>query len=115
MNNEERNPVMSEKSIFKKKSFYVILILLLAVLVYSIYVKIMDNRYEAQQEDVGNVKVVEAAEDLGRENTYAIYMEEHMEAKSPNHEVVIDLFDYSDAEKVEIHDSYEEGKSTGHL
>ena len=30
-----------------------------------------------------------------------------MEAKSPNHEVVIDLFDYSDAEKVEIHDSYE--------
>lgn len=98
---------MSVMSIFKKKSFYVILILILAVVGYFTYVKIMDNRYEAQQDDSVISADDELKEDMDRENTYSAYLKQHEDASRPETEIVVDLFDYSAADKVVEYDTYE--------
>src|SRR5690606_14453135 len=103
-----KEPVMSVMSIFKKKSFYVILILILAVVGYSTYVKIMNDRYEAQQQDDSATPVDdELKEDLDRDNTYSVYLKKHKDASRPNTEIVVDLFDYAAADKVVEYDVYE--------
>jgi ABC-type glycerol-3-phosphate transport system substrate-binding protein len=97
---------MSVMSIFKKKSFYIILVLVLAISGYAIYVKVANDRFEAGEE--GNVaQAAEATEDIGRDDTYSVYLDKYKDAVRPNNEIVVDLFDYSAAENVEKFDEYE--------
>ena len=81
---------MSVMSIFKKKSFYIILVLVLAILGYAIYVKIANDRFEA-----GEDNVVQATEDIGRDDTYSVYLDKYKDAVRPNKEIVVDLYNYS--------------------
>ena len=97
---------MAEKSIFKRKSFYIILIIIIAVVGWTVYRKIADKRYEESQKDVV-VEAAEIKEDIGRENTYTAYREMYKDADIPNDEIVIDLLDYSAAEQVEAYDDFE--------
>lgn len=97
---------MSEMSIFKKKSFYIILILVLAVVGYSIYVKIMNDRFEAK--DVGaTVTAAEAKGDIDRDDTYDVYLENHKDAIRPETEIKIDVLNYSAAEGAEKYNEFE--------
>ena len=96
---------MSVMSIFKKKSFYIILVLVLAVGGYSIYVKIMNDRFEAKDQNL-NVSASEAKGDTNR-HTYSDYLEEHKDAARPDQEIAVDLLSYSSADKVDEYDSYE--------
>lgn len=96
---------MSMMSIFKKKSFYIILVLVLAIVGYSIYVRIMNDRFEEQQQ--GGTASAEEVEIVGRKDTYDIYLENHKDAIRPDKEIIVDLFGYSDAENVEEYDEYE--------
>ncbi|MBH1941133.1 extracellular solute-binding protein [Mobilitalea sibirica] len=100
---------MSEKSIFKKKSFYIILILILAVVGYAIYVKIMNDRYESKVEGtfVEAAEATETTEDSGRDDTYSLYLDKYKDAIRPENEIAIDLFDYSAGENVEKLDTFE--------
>ena len=84
---------MSVMSIFKKKSFYIILVLVLAILGYAIYVKIANDRFEAGEDNV--VQAAEAAEDIGRDDTYSVYLDKYKDAVRPNKEIVVDLYNYS--------------------
>lgn len=97
---------MSGASIFKKKSFYFILIIVLAIIGYSIYVKIMNDRYEASKE--GNVvsAAVETEEIVGRDDIYSAYMERHKDAIKPDYEIAVDVLNYSSAEMVTAYDEY---------
>lgn len=96
---------MTVTSIFKKKSFYFILVIILAIIGYSVYVKIMNERYEASKQDV-----VEAAIDtekiVGRDDVYTAYLERHKEAIRPDYEIVVDVKNYSVAEKSEAYSEY---------
>ncbi len=98
---------MSVMSIFKKKSFYVVLILVLAVVGYSIYVKIMNDRFEAKGGDTGNAKPAEARGDIERNDTYNAYLESHKDAIRPEEEITVDVLNYSAADQVEKYDEYE--------
>jgi hypothetical protein len=92
-------------SIFKKKSFYIILVLVIVIAGYSVYVKIANDRYEAGKEST----VVVAAEetgDIGRDNTYALYLEKYKEATRPETEITINLDQYSSADQVETLSEY---------
>lgn len=98
---------MSGASIFKKKSFYFILIIALTIIGYSVYVKIMNNRYEDSQVDNLASAAVETEEILGREDIYGAYLERHKDAKKPDYKILVDLKNYSSAHKVEFHDEYQ--------
>lgn len=97
---------MSEMSIFRKKSFYIILILVLAIVGYSIYVKIMNDRYEAKVEDA-SANVAEAKGNIDRDDTYDVYLKNHKDAIRPDKEIVIDALDFSASEGVEKYKEYE--------
>lgn len=101
---------MSVMSIFKKKSFYIILVLVLAVVGYFTYLKIMNDRYEAEHQEDTTKPSGEMMEDIDRKNTYNAYLENYKDASRPSTEAVIDLFSYSAADKVIEHEHYE-GKS----
>ena len=98
---------MSVMSIFRKKSFYVCLILVLAVVGYMVYVKIMNDRFEATEGADGSVKAVESKEDINREDTYNVYLENHKDAIKPDSEVVVDVLNYAAADQVEKYDEFE--------
>lgn len=98
---------MSVASIFKKKSFYFILIIVLAIVGYSVYVKIMNDRYEASKEDdLTNIKV-ETEKIVGRDDIYSAYLERHKDATRPDYEVAVDVRNYSSANMVESYDEYQ--------
>jgi ABC-type glycerol-3-phosphate transport system substrate-binding protein len=97
---------MSVLSIFKKKSFYIILILVLAMIGYSIYVKIANDRFEASDENPVEVSTEEIG-DIGRDDTYALYLDNYKEATRPEAEIVVDLLNYSASDKVEALKEYE--------
>lgn len=101
---------MSVMSIFKKKSFYIILVLVLAVVGYTIYVKISNDRFEAGKEN-GVVEAAVSKGDIGRNNTYAMYLDKHIDAVRPANEIKLDLFGYSAAENVEKLNDYEGEKN----
>lgn len=98
-------------SIFKKKSFYVILILVLAIAGYAIYVKVQDNRFEAKQKKSDTVEVAKSSGDIGRTDTYNVYLEKYKGAARPNNQIKVDLFSYSAADKVEKKSEYEGEKN----
>ncbi len=98
---------MSVMSIFKKKSFYFGLILVLAIVGYSIYVSIMNDRFESKGGNGENVDAAEARGDIDRKDTYNAYLESHKDAIRPDSEVVVDVLSYSAADKVEEYDEYE--------
>ncbi len=98
---------MSMMSIFKKKSFYIVLILVMAVVGYSIYVKIMNDRFESKGGDGAQVEAAESIGDIDRDDTYNVYLENHKDAIRPNSEVVVDVLSYSTADQVEKYDEYE--------
>ena len=102
---------MSVMSIFKKKSFYIILVLVLAVVGYAIYVKIVNDRYQTTEKEGTVAEAAETSGDLGREDTYAKYLEAHKDAATPNNEINVDLFSYSAADKVEKKDEFEGEKN----
>lgn len=102
-----KEPVMSVMSIFKKKSFYFGLILVLAIVGYSIYVSIMNDRFESKGGNGENVDAAEARGDIDRKDTYNAYLESHKDAIRPDSEVVVDVLSYSAADKVEEYDEYE--------
>lgn len=97
---------MSVMSIFKKKSFYIILVLVIAVVGYAIYVKIANDRYEASQDDTVTEGTA-SAEEISRDNTYSVYLEKHKDASRPDKEIVVDVTKYSAAENVETPGDYE--------
>jgi len=96
---------MSVASIFKKKSFYFILLIVSAIIGYSIYVRIANERYEASltSEDI---KPVETEEIVGRDDIYSAYLERYKEASKPNHMIVVDIKNYSLAEKTDAYNEY---------
>lgn len=98
---------MSVTSIFKKKSFYFILVIVLAIVGYSVYVKVMNERYDASKEDDIASAAVEMEEIIGREDIYSAYLERHKEASKPNHEIAIDVMNYSSAELSEAYGEYQ--------
>lgn len=98
---------MSGASIFKKKSFYFILIIALAIIGYSVYVKIMNDRYEASQDGSVVSAAVETEEILGREDIYSAYLERHKDAKRPDYEIAVDVMNYSSADMVEVFSEYQ--------
>ncbi len=98
---------MSVMSIFKKKSFYIVLILVLAVVGYAIYVKIMNDRYDAKGGDGANVRAAESKGDIEREDTYHAYLEKHKDASRPDEEIAVDVLNYSAADQVEKYDVFE--------
>lgn len=97
---------MLATSIFKKKSFYIILVLVLAIVGYSIYVKIMNERYEAQKEAEQGDEAVEV-EILGREDTYDIYLENHSDSDRPDNTVSVELSGYTSSDNAEFTSEYE--------
>lgn len=97
---------MSVASIFKKKSFYFILIIVLAIIGYSVYVKLMNERYEASKEDKVVSAAVGAGGIIGRDDIYSAYLERHKDAIRPDYEIAVDLMNYSSAEMVETHEEY---------
>jgi ABC-type glycerol-3-phosphate transport system substrate-binding protein len=97
---------MSVASIFKKKSFYFILIIVLAIIGYLVYVQVMDARYEASKDDNVAQIPVETEEILGRDDIYSVYLERHRDAARPDYEVAVDVKNYSSAEMVEANDEY---------
>lgn len=97
---------MSVASIFKKKSFYFILIIVLAIVGYLVYVQVMNARYEASREDNVIDIPVETEEILGRDDIYSAYLERHKDAIRPDYEVTVDIKNYSSAEMVEAYDEY---------
>lgn len=98
-------------SIFKKKSFYIILILVLAIAGYVVYVNIQNNRYEAKQKKSNKVEVTKSSGDIGRTDTYNVYLEKYKDAAKPNNQINVDLFSYSAAENVEKISEYEGEKN----
>lgn len=102
---------MSVMSIFKKKSFYIILVLVLAIAGYSIYVKIANDRFEATESDEGIPAQEEVLEDIGRSDTYNVYLETYKDAPRPASTIEVDLYNYSSAEGVEKLDEYEGAKN----
>lgn len=98
---------MSVMSIFKKKSFYVCLIIVLAIVGYSIYLKIMNDRFEAKGGDTANVVATDSKGDINRDDTYNVYLENHKDAARPDSEVVVDVLNYSAGDQVEKFDEYE--------
>jgi ABC-type glycerol-3-phosphate transport system substrate-binding protein len=97
---------MSVASIFKKKSFYFILVIVLAIVGYMVYVKIMNARYEASRKEA-IVEPVETEKIAGRDDIYSAYLEKHKDAIRPDYEVTVDVMNYSSAELVEAYDEYE--------
>lgn len=98
---------MSVASIFKKKSFYLILIIVLAIVGYSIYVKIANDRFETAHQDETVEAPLETEEILGRDDIYSAYLERHKDAVRPDHKISVDVTNYSSAEKVEKYEEYE--------
>ncbi len=98
---------MSVLSIFKKKSFYFILVIVLAIIGYSVYVKVMNDRYEASQQGNMPPEVVETEKITNRDDTYSAYLERHKDAARPNHEIAVDVKNYSSADKVEVYGEYQ--------
>ena len=98
---------MSMMSIFKKKSFYIVLILVMAVVGYSIYVKIMNDRFESKGGDGAQVEAAELIGDIDRDDTYNVYLENHKDAIRPDSEEVVDVLNYSTADQEEKYDEYE--------
>lgn len=97
---------MSVASIFKKKSFYFILVIVMAIIGYAVYVKIMNERYEASKQDDIVAVAVDTEEIVGRDDIYTAYLERHKDATKPDHEITIDITNYSLAEKVEAYNEY---------
>ncbi|NLO08817.1 MAG: extracellular solute-binding protein [Clostridiales bacterium] len=98
---------MSVTSIFKKKSFYFILIIVLAIIGYLVYVQVMNARYEASLEDNTVEIPVETEEILGRDDIYSAYLERHKDAIRPDYEVAVDVMNYSSAEMATAYDEYQ--------
>ena len=97
---------MSAASILKKKSFYFILIIVLAIIGYLVYVKIMNNRYDASHKDnVAEIRV-ETEEIVGRDDIYSAYIERHKDAIRPDYEVAVDLINYSSADIAKALDEF---------
>lgn len=93
---------MSVLSIFKKKSFWVILVLVLAIGGYATYVKIANDKYV----DTETTTAVSTGE-IGRTNTYTKYLEKYAGITSPDVEIDVDILHYSSAEGVEQATEYE--------
>ena len=98
---------MSVASIFKKKSFYFILIIALAIIGYSVYVKIMNDRYEASKEAETVSEVMDTEKIMGREDIYSVYLERHKDAIRPDYEITVDVKNYTSAELVEVYDEFQ--------
>lgn len=93
-------------TIFKKKSFYIILILVLAVVGYSIYIKVANDRYEAKTKKNNVTEAKSSSGDIGRTDTYNVYLKKYKDAVRPDNQISIDLFSYSAADKVEKLNEY---------
>lgn len=100
---------MSVAYIFRKKGFYITLILLIILIGYAIYIKIANDRYEADKAfEEDKATMAGTSEDIGRRDTYSHYLEVYQEADRPKYEVEIDLLNYSKAEKTTKQEIYEE-------
>jgi len=97
---------MSVASIFKKKSFYFVLIIVLAIIGYAVYVRIMNARYEASKQDYIEVAAADAEEITGRKDIYTAYLEKYKDAGKPEYEIKVDIKNYSLADKAEAYDEY---------
>lgn len=98
---------MPVTSIFKKKSFYFILVIVLAVVGYFVYVQVMNQRYDASIEEDTVSAAVEMEEITGRDDIYSAYLERHKNAIKPDHEIAIDVMNYSSAELSEAYNEYQ--------
>ena len=67
--------------------------------------RIANERYEASltSEDI---KPVETEEIVGRDDIYSAYLERYKEASKPNHMIVVDIKNYSLAEKTDAYNEY---------
>lgn len=97
---------MAVASIFKKKSFCFILIIVLAIVGYAVYVRIMNTRYEASHQDKAEEAAIDTEEITGREDIYTAYLEKYKDVKKPDHKIKVDILNYSRGEKVEAYDEY---------
>ena len=102
---------MSMMSIFKKKSFYIVLILVMAVVGYSIYVKIMNDRFDSRGGEEASVNAAESKGDIGREDTYTAYLENHKDAIRPEGQIAVDVLNYSSADQAEKYEEFEGKKN----
>ena len=85
---------MLTSSIFKKKSFYFIFVLVLLIVAYLTYVKVMNQRYDASNEEDMVWGTVERNKIAGRDDIYSAYLERHKGVLKPDHEISIDVCNY---------------------
>ncbi|MDF2587507.1 MAG: hypothetical protein K0S41_1348 [Anaerocolumna sp.] len=90
----------------KKKSFIITLIFIVVIILVVILLQVFRND-ESYAEKYEGYDLTSSIEGLGRENTYTNYLDHLGLVPSPDVEIEVDLFGYSDGKEVEVIDNYE--------
>lgn len=78
---------------------------ILFIALYFIYQNIGSGMKEDNLKNTYTL-AAEAKEDIGRNNTYGVYLKKFDTAKSPKDEIEINLFEYTDSKEVEIKENF---------